>query len=40
MADNNIDPELIEKAITSDTKAIMPVHLFGKMAEMKKIMAI
>src|SRR3972149_5423875 len=36
----NIDPALIEKAITEKTKAIMPVHLFGQSAEMKQIMEI
>jgi len=36
----NINPELIEAAITPRTKAIMPVHLFGQSAEMDKIMAI
>lgn len=36
----NIDPELIEKAITSKTKAIIPVHLYGQMAEMDSIMEI
>lgn len=36
----NIDPELIEAAITDKTKAIIPVHLFGQPAEMDKIMAI
>lgn len=33
----NIDPGLIEAAITEKTKAIMPVHLFGQMAEMDRI---
>lgn len=33
----NIDPEEIEKKITSKTKAIIPVHLFGQPAEMDKI---
>ena len=33
----NIDPEKIETAITEKTKAIMPVHLMGKPAEMDKI---
>lgn len=36
----NIDPRLIEKAITANTKAIMPVHLYGQACEMDKIMAI
>lgn len=36
----NINSELIEKAITSKTKAIIPIHLFGKPAEMNKIMQI
>lgn len=36
----NINPELIEQAITSKTKAIMPVHLYGQACEMDKIMAI
>jgi dTDP-4-amino-4,6-dideoxygalactose transaminase len=33
----NLDPTLLEAAITSRTKAIMPVHLFGLPAEMDKI---
>lgn len=36
----NIDPALIEKKITSRTKAIMVVHLYGKMCDMDPIMAI
>lgn len=36
----NIDPELIEPAITSRTKAIMPVHLYGRPANMTRIMEI
>ena len=36
----NIDESLIEKAITSKTKAIMPVHLFGQSAEMETILKI
>jgi len=35
-----IDPESIEKLITSRTKAIMPVHLYGHPADMKKIQEI
>lgn len=38
--DQNIDPALIEAAITSDTKAIMPVHLTGRIADMNPIRTI
>jgi dTDP-4-amino-4,6-dideoxygalactose transaminase len=36
----NIVPELIEARITERTRAIMPVHLFGQMAEMDAIMEV
>lgn len=36
----NIDPSKIEEAITSRTKAIVPVHLFGQCADMGRIMEI
>ena len=36
----NIDPNAIERAITPKTKAIVPVHLFGQVADMDAIMAI
>jgi dTDP-4-amino-4,6-dideoxygalactose transaminase len=36
----NINPELIEKAITKKTVAIIPVHLLGQPAEMDAIMKI
>jgi len=36
----NISPVLIESAITDKTKAIIPVHLFGQMADMDPIMKI
>ena len=36
----NIDPTLIEAAISNQTKVIMPVHIFGQMADMEAIMAI
>jgi len=35
-----LDPSKIEGAITSRTKAIMPVHLYGQACEMDRIMAI
>jgi dTDP-4-amino-4,6-dideoxygalactose transaminase len=36
----NISIEAIKKAITANTKAIVPVHLFGRAANMDAIMAI
>ena len=36
----NINPDAIRKAITPKTKAIVPVHLFGQVANMDEIMAI
>ena len=36
----NINPALIEVAITERTKVIMPVHLYGQACEMKPIMEI
>jgi len=36
----NIDPEKIKEKITEKTKAVIPVHLFGQMADMEKIMEI
>jgi dTDP-4-amino-4,6-dideoxygalactose transaminase len=36
----NIDPDAVEKAITPNTKAIVPVHLFGQVADMDRIMNI
>ncbi|TGK17250.1 DegT/DnrJ/EryC1/StrS family aminotransferase [Leptospira fluminis] len=38
--DQNIDPGKIEKAITKKTKAIMPVHLTGRVASMDEILRI
>ena len=35
-----LDPERIQEAITPKTKAIIPVHLFGGMADMDRIMAV
>jgi len=36
----NIDVELVRKAITPRTKAIVPVHLFGQAADMDALMAL
>jgi len=36
----NIDEKLIEKKITPKTKAIMPVHLYGRLCNMASIMEI
>lgn len=36
----NIDPNLITEAITSKTRAILPVHVFGQPCDMKPIMEI
>lgn len=40
LATYTIDPALIEQKITSATKAIMPVHLYGMPCDMDPIMAI
>ncbi len=36
----NLNPDKIEQAITKNTKAIMPVHLYGNPANMQQIQAI
>lgn len=36
----NIEPAAVEELITENTKAIVPVHLFGQPAEMDRILAI
>ena len=40
LATYNIDPLKIEQAITSKTRVILPVHLYGQLAAMPEIMAI
>jgi len=37
---HNLDPALLEAAITPRTKAIIPVHLYGRMADMPAILTI
>lgn len=36
----NLDPRLLEKAITPKTKAIMPVHLYGQPFDVDPILAV
>ncbi|MHC5060992.1 MAG: DegT/DnrJ/EryC1/StrS family aminotransferase [Planctomycetota bacterium] len=36
----NIDPAAVKAAVTDRTRAIMPVHLYGQMADMDPIMAV
>lgn len=35
-----IDPDMIPRVVTERTKAIIPVHLYGQMCDMRKIRAI
>jgi perosamine synthetase len=35
-----MDPDLVERALTSRTRAIMPVHMFGHPVDMRRIMEI
>lgn len=40
LPDQNIDPDAVARAITPRTKAIMPVHLTGRIADMDLILAL
>ena len=40
LPDQNIDPDKIEAAITKKTKAIMPVHLSGRICDMDPILEV
>ena len=40
LADQNIDPAAIERAVTPRTRAIMPVHLTGRVCRMDQILEI
>ncbi|MBF0331525.1 MAG: DegT/DnrJ/EryC1/StrS family aminotransferase [Candidatus Omnitrophica bacterium] len=39
-ASYNMDPAKLEKVITKKTKVIIPVHLYGQMANMDEILAV
>jgi dTDP-4-amino-4,6-dideoxygalactose transaminase len=36
----NIDPAAVEAAVTPRTRAIVPVHLYGQMVELERLLAI
>src|SRR5262249_28050166 len=36
----NLDPDLVERAITPKTRAIMPVHLYGNPANLERLMPL
>jgi len=40
VASYNLNPKLIEQAITSRTKAVIPVHLYGQACEMEPIVEL
>jgi perosamine synthetase len=40
LADANIDPDLIGAEITPRTRAVLPVHLYGRLCEIERLEAI
>ncbi len=36
----NLDPNRLEEAVTEKTRAIVPVHLYGQMADMDAVLAV
>lgn len=40
LATHNLDPALIEQAITPHTRAILPVHLYGQPVDLDSVLAI
>lgn len=36
----NLDADKLEKAVTSKTRAVIPVHMYGRTADMEKIISI
>ena len=40
LPDQNIDPDAVDQVITSRTRAIMPVHLTGRMCRMEQLLAL
>ncbi len=36
----NVSPELLERAVTSRTRALLPVHLYGQCADMAEVMRV
>jgi dTDP-4-amino-4,6-dideoxygalactose transaminase len=37
--DYNLDPEAVAAAVTARTRAVVPVHLYGQMADMVRLLA-
>jgi dTDP-4-amino-4,6-dideoxygalactose transaminase len=38
--DFGIDPDAVEAAVTPDTAMVMPVHLYGQLADMRRLVAL